>query len=102
MGYLLENMREGVIMFLSFAFFGSLPLLGYVIIPMTFGNLDEEFLFMSACFVTGIVLFFMGSIKSQVSSTHWLWSGIETLLLGGTCATVAYSIGQFVDNLIAH
>jgi len=87
-------------MFFSFAFFGSLPLLGYIIFPTIFGETDEHFLFVAACVVTGVVLFLMGCVKSNFSATHWLWSGAETLLLGGTCATVAYTIGQFVDGLM--
>jgi len=34
------------------------------------------------------------------SKTNWFWSGCETLILGGTCATVAYTIGAFVDGLL--
>lgn len=51
-------------MFLSFAAFGSLPLLGYVLIPMYFQGL-AGFLFETACVVTGVALFIMGSIKSS-------------------------------------
>jgi hypothetical protein len=32
------------------------------------------------------------------SSANWFKCGLETLLLGGACATVAYTIGQFVDK----
>jgi vacuolar iron transporter family protein len=59
-----ESMKEGVAMFCAFASFGSLPLLGYVIIPATFPSLPEEMLFTAACVVTGVVLFLMGSVKS--------------------------------------
>ena len=34
------------------------------------------------------------------STHHWFNSGLETLLLGGACATVAYTIGQLVDHMI--
>mmetsp|Transcript_53227 Transcript_53227/g.64174 ORF Transcript_53227/g.64174 Transcript_53227/m.64174 type:complete len:303 (-) Transcript_53227:200-1108(-) len=98
--YLMDNVKEGVVMFLSFAFFGALPLLGYVIFPIMFGQLDEEFLFTVACIVTGIVLFLMGCVKSNFSTTHWIWSGTETFLLGGACATIAYTIGQLVDKIV--
>ena len=57
----------GVIMFCSFAFFGALPLVGYVVFPSAFPNMSEDQLFFSACIVTGIVLFFLGSVKS----TFW-------------------------------
>jgi hypothetical protein len=29
-----------------------------------------------------------------------MYSGMETLLLGGTCATLAFTIGKYVNNLI--
>lgn len=59
-----ESMKEGVVMFCSFASFGSLPLLGYVIIPALFPSLHEEILFTAACVVTALVLFGMGCVKS--------------------------------------
>jgi len=96
-----DSMKEGVVMFCSFATFGSLPLLGYVIIPALFPLAAEDVLFKAACIVTGLVLFGMGCIKSIFSSANWFICGLETLLLGGACATVAYTVGQFVDGLIA-
>lgn len=95
-----ESVREGIIMFLSFAAFGSLPLLGYVIIPISFPDLGEEALFVTACIVTGFVLFIMGCMKSVFSSANWVCCGMETLLLGGACATVAYTIGQYVNEIV--
>lgn len=95
-----ESMKEGVAMFCSFATFGSLPLLGYVIIPALFPNEGEEVLFTAACVITALVLFGMGCVKSLFSAANWFMCGLETLLLGGACATVAYTVGQFVDGLI--
>ena len=93
-----ESMKEGCVMFASFAFFGALPLLGYVVIPSLFPDLSADFLFVAACIITGIVLFFMGSIKAMVTSQHWFRAGLETLMLGGACATVAFTIGKFVQH----
>lgn len=95
-----ESFKEGIVMFCSFAAFGAFPLLGYVIIPASFPNLPPESLFTCACIVTGIVLFAMGCVKSLFSTSKWYFCGLETLLLGGACASVAYSIGQYVDNLV--
>lgn len=95
-----ESMREGFVMFCSFAAFGSMPLLGYVIIPTLFPDLGEAVLFTSACIVTGVVLFFMGSVKAFFSKQHWVRAGSETMLLGGMCAYVAYTIGQFVQSIV--
>jgi len=98
--YQMENFKEGVVMFCSFATFGAFPLLGYAIIPAAFPYLGEDALFTCACIVTGIVLFCMGCVKSNFGSHHWFWCGMETLLLGGACAAIAYTIGQFVDGLV--
>lgn len=96
--YLQENFREGIVMFTSFATFGAMPLLGYVIIPAAFPDLDTDSLFACACIVTGSVLFFMGSVKSFFSTQHWFRAGMETLSLGGACATVAFTIGQILQK----
>jgi len=96
-----ESMREGVVMFLSFATFGAMPLLGYVIIPASFPELGDETLFTAACVVTGFVLFFLGSVKSKFANMNWFMSGLETLLLGGVCATVAFVIGFYVNGLVS-
>lgn len=97
-----ESFREGVVMFCSFAIFGAFPLLGYVIVPWLFPEVegDEEALFVVACCVTAIVLFVMGSVKSVFSAAHWFMSGMETLLLGGACASLAYTIGQVVNDIV--
>eukprot|EP00953_Heterococcus_sp_UTEX-ZZ885_P035540 18342-Heterococcus_DN1.PRE.4 len=72
-----DTVKEGFLMFLSFAFFGAMPLIGYV--------------------VTGLSLFAMGAIKSKFAIRSWYVSGIEMVLLGGCCAAVAYEIGKLVD-----
>eukprot|EP00934_Nitzschia_sp_Nitz4_P001375 Nitzschia sp. Nitz4//scaffold48_size128905//70480//71730//NITZ4_003601-RA/size128905-augustus-gene-0.8-mRNA-1//1//CDS//3329552985//1375//frame0 len=95
-----ESFNEGVIMFLSFASFGAMPLLGYVVFPLVFDDLDQTTLFVAACSVTACVLFFLGSVKSKFANANWFWSGVETLLLGGTCATVAFTIGYYVNRLV--
>ena len=93
-----ESFKEGCIMFSSFATFGAMPLLGYVIIPLCYPEMSQEWMFNSACIVTGVVLFIMGCVKSMFSASNWFLSGMETLLLGGCCATVAYTIGQIVEQ----
>lgn len=60
----LVSFKEGLVMFLSFATFGTFPLVGYVIIAVAFPNLGHEVLFRCACVLTGAVLFIMGCVKS--------------------------------------
>jgi len=92
------SIQEGLIMFTSFAVFGSMPLLGYIIIPVVFSSLGPEPLFLAACAVTAVVLFILGSVKSRFCIQSWYSSGAETLLLGGACATVAYSVAHLLSS----
>ncbi|CAM9428908.1 unnamed protein product [Sphacelaria rigidula] len=95
-----DTIKEGFVMFLSFASFGAMPLLGYVIVPLLLPNPSPTVLFAVACAVTGITLFTMGAIKSQFGTRSWYISGLEMFLLGGSCAVLAYEIGKAVDTLL--
>jgi hypothetical protein len=35
----------------------------------------------------------------QHRTHHWIMCGIETLLLGGACATIAFGIGQLLSKM---
>ncbi|CAM9188284.1 unnamed protein product [Choristocarpus tenellus] len=95
-----DTIKEGFIMFLSFAAFGAMPLLGYVVAPLVDPNMSSDGLFWVACSVTGASLFAMGAIKSQFGTLAWYSSGAEMLLLGGACAALAYIIGNVVQQLL--
>lgn len=71
--------------FLSFILFGMVPLLPYV---LAFSNP-----FVWSCFLTGSAFFLIGSVKSHWSLHSWLYSGIETLIIGVVTAVLAYCIG---------
>ncbi|CAM9160095.1 unnamed protein product [Discosporangium mesarthrocarpum] len=95
-----DTIKEGFIMFLSFATFGAMPLLGYVVVPFIYPELSINALFIVACAVTGASLFAMGAIKSQFGTLAWYSSGAEMLLLGGACAALAYLIGMGVQEML--
>lgn len=95
-----DIVKEGVVMFLAFAGFGAMPLLGYAVIPLCFPHCGPKALFNIACIVTALTLFVMGAVKSKFSTRGWLHSGMEMLVLGGVCALMAYEIGHLVSSLI--
>jgi len=102
--YTKESLIEGFVMFCSFVTFGCLPLLGYVLLPFFYEprKLSDHDFFVGTCFITGIVLFSMGCLKSTFSVLHWLKCGCETFLLGGVCALVAYTIGLYVEHIMRY
>mmetsp|Transcript_34588 Transcript_34588/g.45718 ORF Transcript_34588/g.45718 Transcript_34588/m.45718 type:complete len:286 (-) Transcript_34588:307-1164(-) len=95
-----DTMKEGLIMFLSFALFGCMPLLGYCIFPILDPDISKDTLFIIAVIITGFFLLVLGAVKSHFSTRSWYCSGIETMLLGGCCAGLAFEIGNLVQDII--
>jgi len=89
---------EGAYMFGSFVFFGTIPLLAYIIFASM--GMTQEFLFAIACCITGVALFGLGVGKSRVTKQIWWQCGLEVLCLGGGCAVAAYLIGALVHSAL--
>jgi hypothetical protein len=49
--------------------------------------------------MTGVTFFLIGSFKSRWSTSGWLRSGMETLLVGALAAGLAYGVGVFLKGL---
>ena len=88
----------GAVTFLSFLLFGFIPLLIYVV--DYFSPLAND-LFLISSVLTGICFFLIGYLKSAVTNSSLFRGVLETLLLGGAAATLAYYIGDFLERLIA-
>ena len=56
-------------------------------------------MFAVACCVTGTCLLSLGAFKARFHDKRYMRAGLETLLLGGACASVAYFVGQAVSSL---
>ena len=90
-------LKNALATFLSFSFFGIVPLLTYVFslgLPILIQNS-----FLIASILTGITLFILGAVKSKINHSNWLKSGIEMLVVGGLAAVVAYVVGVVLGNI---
>lgn len=87
----------GGVTYVSFIIIGLIPLLVYVIDYIY--PLDRDlFLLSSLLTATGFII--IGWLKAFVNQTLY-WKGIlETILLGGIAAMVAYFIGDFLESII--
>lgn len=87
----------GLVTFVSFNIVGMIPLLLYIwnyFFPFN-GNL---FFWSSA--LTALAFILIGFLKTYVTRTS-AWRGIlETLLLGGLAATLAYYVGHILEKLL--
>jgi len=80
-----EPMRAAVATFTAFLIAGFVPL-----IPFLLGLANA---FSIATFATLLTFFMIGAAKSRWSLAKWWRSGIETLLIGGVAAALAYGVG---------
>jgi VIT1/CCC1 family predicted Fe2+/Mn2+ transporter len=75
--------------FLAFLAAGMIPLL-----PFLFGLQNA---FQLSTIATLITFFGIGAYKAKWSLSPWWRSGIETLIIGGTAALIAYFVGALFD-----
>ena len=60
--------------------------------------MTEHDLFVVACVITAFALFGLGAYKARFNEKYYLRSGVETLVLGGLCALIAFVVGRFVAS----
>lgn len=77
--------RAAIITFFAFVICGMIPLVSYI---LGLGNA-----FIAATVATGATFFLIGALKSRWSLQNWVWSGLETLGIGGIAAALAYFVG---------
>lgn len=90
-------LRNALVTFGSFAVFGFVPLLAYVVFRFFPGLQGQSFWVSSA--LTGLTLFTLGALKVRITNRNWLASGLEMLLVGGLAAAAAYGIGRALAGL---
>ncbi len=83
--------------FLSFNLIGIIPLMSFILSALFDfqGNL-----FAISCVLTGIALMIVGYLKSMVTKTSHLKGVLETLLLGGLAAFLAYLAGDVLARYL--
>jgi VIT1/CCC1 family predicted Fe2+/Mn2+ transporter len=95
----MEALQSGLTMFLAFAIFGMLPVIGFVVAGFIWPELDTSSMFAIACVVTGACLVALGAFKASFHDKQYLRSGVETVVLGGACAAVAFAVGRAVSGM---
>ena len=84
--------------FLSFNLIGLIPLLAYMVALWV--DIPNNTLFWMSSLATGIGLVIIGSLKSHVTENSRIRGILETLLLGGLAAVLAYYVGVILASQI--
>ena len=89
--------KAGLATFFSFLIVGFIPLLSFVLayfIP----SLDSN-RFIISFILTGFALFFVGLVTGEVVKKHPIKAAIETLIIGGIAAILAFFVGYLLRGL---
>lgn len=88
---------SGMVTFASFILVGFIPLITYVWELVS--GIKVENAFLATSILTGAAFLIIGYLKSIVAKTGKIKGIMETLLLGGVAATVAYYVGSILEKM---
>jgi len=84
--------------FAAFVLIGFLPLVSFVIhLVNPQISLDP---FAVSASLTAVAFFIIGALKARYIGQGWINSGMETLLVGGCAAALAYMVGLLLKDII--
>jgi VIT1/CCC1 family predicted Fe2+/Mn2+ transporter len=91
--------RAAASTFGAFVIIGALPLLVYLY-EITFrAGIENTTLFMISSVMTGVAFFVVGAAKSRFVDEPWWRAGLETFLMGGAAAGLAYVVGVLLRGV---
>ena len=90
--------KGALVTFFSFIIVGFIPLIGYTFRFLV--NFSDQEMFYITAGITLMGLFLVGTVKSKFSMRNWFVCGIETALVGGVAATIAYLVGHYIKVLL--
>jgi vacuolar iron transporter family protein len=83
--------------FIAFILIGIIPVFPFLWNWIFNNDFRQPFLWSSI--LTGVAFFGIGSFKSRFVGKSWYFSGLETLLLGGAAAFLAYVTGILLKEI---
>lgn len=90
-------LRAALTTFVAFVVAGMIPILPFCFDLTSGGSVA----FQSSAVATGVTFFCIGLFKGRLLGQSSLRSGLETLLMGGAAATLAYVAGLWLRGLLA-
>ena len=90
-------LRASIYTFVAFVTIGTLPLVAYTVEAAAPEILGQPFLVSAA--MTAMAFLLVGAAKSRFIMTSWWRSALETLVVGGVAAALAFATGVFLAGL---
>lgn len=86
--------------FVAFVLSGAIPLIPFVVFYST--EVSQATLFLFSLVLTGMTFFGIGAMKSRYVKEKWFGAGLETLVVGGGAALLAFVVGRSLRYLIGN
>jgi len=94
----LNPKKTALATFISFFLMGLIPLLSFVIALLV--PISEQNKFIYSAILTGFAFLFIGGFKGLIVEKPIGKSAIDTLLIGGIAATLAFGVGYLLRGLV--
>lgn len=90
--------KAALMTLVAFVCVGFIPLAVFVYDYVTPSDVAQPYLISTV--LTGVAFFFVGTAKSLFVDESWWRAGIETLLVGGIAASLAYAVGHLLSGTV--
>lgn len=94
----LHPMKTGLATFISFVIIGLIPLISFLL--ATFMPILDANKFLYSFILTGIALAIVGGIKGIIVQKHPAKSALQTLVIGGIAAIIAFIVGYLIQTFL--
>lgn len=84
--------------FASFVCVGMVPLLPFIVAFFVSYPVEHQFLY--SVLATAVAFIFSGYFRGKVTGENVYIAAIETLLIGGVAAGIAYGVGYFLQAVV--
>ena len=92
-----NEVRAALATLTAFVTVGFLPLLVFVVDAILPSDIDNAFTWSAA--LTGVAFLVVGAMKSRFVDQPWWRSALETLMVGGLAAVLAYAAGALLQGV---
>ena len=93
-----DAVRAGLATFVAFFLVGLIPLLTYLLNWAFPGLISQPFFW--SCLLTTVAFYWVGSAKGSFVDQNRFASGMETVVVGGVAALLAYGVGVLLKGLV--
>lgn len=90
--------RAALSTFVAFVLIGLIPLLAFIYEFIFPSSLTHPFLW--SIVMTAVGFFIVGTFKSRYVGQSWFSAGMETLVMGGSAAGLAYLVGLLLRDIV--